>query len=180
MVAPGLHDAMASDLPPDLEASIKRLQRVSRARLIRKRVLDTIFHGAIVTFTGALLGQAIDREPPVSVVTTIATPVVPAGGKLAVRMQADRHRVCQSKAVFEMFDGEGRMTVAELPWADARGLVGLDKPFERTFTVPRDATPGDGRLRVERSYRCAGNVFHQLWPIADVTLDLPFTIVPVP
>ena len=179
-VAPGLHDAMAADLPPDLAASIERLRRVSRARLIRKRVVDTVFYGTIVVAMGAVLGQAIDRDLPVDVATTIASPSVPAGGKLVVRMRADRHRVCQSRAVFEIFDGEGRMTVAELPWADARGPLGLDKPFERTFTLPRDAEPGEGRLRIERSYRCPGNIFHQIWPIVDVVDDIPFTVAPAP
>ncbi len=180
VIAPGLRDAMSADLPPDLEASIERFRRASRAKLIRKRTFDVIFYGAIVVFMGVVIGQAIDRDPPVSVVTSIATPIVPAGGKLAVRMQADRHRVCQSRAVFEIFDGEGRMTVAELPWADARGPIGLDKSFVRTFTVPREAAPGDGWLRIVRSYRCAGNVFHQFWPITDSPPDLPFTIVPAP
>ena len=180
-LGPQLHAIMASEMPSDLAASIERLRVQSNGQRLRKRLrdgLNGLFYLALVLFGGWVIGQAIDRTPPVSSRVVIRTPDVRPGGKLAMGVDVTRHRVCRSKVTFRLYDGESRLTVVEMPWADAAGRLGPDKPFIREITLPPDATPGDATLRIERSYRCPNNFFHEIWPITDVGPDMPFKIVP--
>ena len=179
-LGPHFHHVLASEMPADLGASIERLRRDTLARRWRKRAVDAVFYGALVLFAGWVIAQALDRTPPVSAKVEIITPEVAPGGKLLMRVEADRHRVCQSRIAFRIYDGESKLTVVETPWSDAAGRVGVDKPFVRPITLPRDATPGDAALRIERSYRCPNNFFHERWPITDVSPDLPFKIGATP
>ena len=172
---------MASDMPHELAASIERLRLQSRGQSLRKRLLgglNGLFYLVLVLFGGWVIGQAIDRTPPVSSRIVIKTPAVVPGGRLAMGVEVTRHRICRSKVTFRLYDGESRLTVVEMPWADAAGRVGPDKPFVREITLPPDAIPGDAAVRIERSYKCPNNFFHEIWPITDVGADMPFTIVP--
>lgn len=169
---------MASEMPADLGASIERLRRQTSLRRLRRRAFDTVFYGAIVLFAGWVFGQALDRTPPLTANVEIVTPLVKPGGKLAMRVEIVRHRICQSKITFRIYDGESKLTIVEMPWAEAAGGIGVDRPFVRQITLPKEATAGDAAVRIERAYRCPNNFFHQRWPITDTSPDLLFKIAP--
>ena len=154
-----------------------------RRSLFRRKIVSglltilSVFSRLMLVGIGAwLIAQAIDRDSPVDAKVFLAKPSVVAGSDLKVDVQLYRKRICRAKATWMVFDGRDVLSsIIEGQWLDAPGGVGNDS-FSRKIGVPENAAPGTGRLRLERSYKCTNNVFHDRYPISVVEPDMPFTI----
>ncbi len=179
---------MGSLFPPppidDYPEHMRKQVAVLRVKLRRRRaislVLSVISYLAMASaavVTALTLALATDRASPVKVAVVILTPQVIPGHQLRMQVLIDRKRMCRSRITFRIFDGDATLkTLVETPWSDAAGPTGIDIPFVRTLTLPVDAAPGVGRLRIERSYQCPMNPFHKVWPITEVEPDKTFDI----
>ena len=188
-----LHDLLTDELPPDLQASIGRLRNETerriaaeeakaRRRSIRKSVSDAIFYAVVVAFGAWIVSMVADRAPPTDTKVEIITPQVRPGEDLKMRVEPNRHRLCEAKIIFRVYDKDGNIisTAETRDWAMPVGGLGFDKPFIRPVRISSDAVPSlhvnDARMRIERKYRCPFNLVHFVWPITEVTPDMPFTI----
>ena len=190
-----LHDLLADELPADLQASIARLRietdrrraaekANARRRSFRKSMSDGLFYAVVVAFGAWIVSMVADRAPPTETKVEIITPQVRPGEDLKMRVEPNRHRLCEAKIIFRVYDKDGNIisTAETRDWAMPVGGLGFDKPFIRPIRISSDAVPSlhvnDARMRIERKYRCPFNLVHFVWPITEVTPDMPFTIQP--
>ena len=114
-----LHDLLTDELPPDLQASIGRLRNETerriaaeeakaRRRSIRKSVSDAIFYAVVVAFGAWIVSMVADRAPPTETKVEIITPQVRPGEDLKMRVEPNRHRLCEAKIIFRVYDKDGK------------------------------------------------------------------------
>ena len=139
----------------------------------------TLVAMALVVLTWGAI-QVEDRAVPVEPRTPVLlTASVPPGGKIKVRFELTRRRVCAVDTSAMVFDGADEPHALVTEHRDAGGLIGPDH-FTRAFPVPSGAAPGPARLRVVWSYVCPGNYAQVLSPIPLVFPDMTFTIARPP
>lgn len=173
------------DFPEHLKAPIRSFHRAYRFHLV-KALGNLVFYGLALGFLGWIFSQVIDRDVPMITHMKLVNPparegglpAVKAGADLLMGIQVDRHRSCEADITFYVYDGQSKETRVVLPHVDAKGFIGLDKPFIRPLTIPFDAAPGESRIRVVRAYQCPGNFVHEHYPVIDVTPDFAFEILP--
>lgn len=142
------------------------------------RVASITYWLAIVGALGWMLSQALDRDPPVEILSReLLTERVAVGDPVKVRYNVRRDRSCRTETTWIFFDGQGEYRRFGPVAIEAGGPVGPDS-FTKSWTVPGNAAPGAGRLRVLTSWECPTNLLHPLYPITRVSPDIHFEILP--
>ena len=133
---------------------------------------------AMVLALGWLFAMAIDREPPIEVLSReLLTETVYAGDPVKVRFNIRRNKICRTEVTWIFFDGLGEYRRFGPVAIEANGPMGPDQ-FTRSWTVPANAAPGAARLRLVTAWECPPNLLHPLYPVTRVAPDLHFEIVP--
>lgn len=142
------------------------------------RVASIAYWIAIVLALGWLFAMAIDREPPIEILSReLLTDAVHPGEAIKVRFNVRRDRICRTETTWIFFDGNGEYRRFGPVAIEAGGPVGPDQ-FTRSWTVPANAAPGAARLRLVSSWECPPNLLHPLYPVTRVSPDLHFEILP--
>lgn len=160
-------------------------QAIDIAWGVRSRIL-VAYHAAIIAMVVGVLSafaaigwQALDRSMPVrDVEQRLLTPVVARGGRVGVRYDLWRDRVCAVDVNAAIIDGAGELRPLVTLHRDVAGPPGHDG-FARSWQVPPEAAPGRAKLRVGWAYACPGNYLQALSPIPLALPDLTFTIAPL-
>ena len=187
--------------PEHMQRSVLDMRRATRRRKVARRIIAITFYACLASLlliAAWFVAQVTDRDVPTTTTLALVNPplteaqaarlnvpderrglaAVRPAGQLLMRVQAVRRRTCEVDITFYVYDGDGQETRVVLPHMDAKGKPGVDPPFVRPVTIPADAKPGVGRLRVVRAYQCPGNFVHEHYPVIDVSPDYPFAILP--
>lgn len=169
--------------PEPMRWHVEAIRRAARIRRIVDAVVGAVFYLCLLcvaAFMAWILAQAADRAPPTHVEDHIVTPRVAAGSTLVDRITVtEKHRSCELKIRWFIFDGNREIHIFELPALPASGLKIADRPFLRSFLIPAWAAPGPSTVRFERSYACPGNYLHKwFYPIVVTSPDYDFEILP--
>uniref|UniRef100_A0A9E8A184 Uncharacterized protein n=1 Tax=Bosea sp. NBC_00436 TaxID=2969620 RepID=A0A9E8A184_9HYPH len=142
------------------------------------RVASIAYWVAMVLALGWLVAQALDREPPVEVLSReLLTEKIAAGDSVKVRFHVRRDRTCRTESTWIFFDGQGEYRRFGPVGIEASGPLGPDT-FVRSWTVPANAAPGAARLRLVTAWECPTNLLHPLYPVTRVAPDIDFEILP--
>lgn len=140
---------------------------------MRRFLLACLFSAAAIgSTTGGYWVQ--DRDLPVQVeFKEIVGPTRP-GGKLRVRWQVYRDRLCATTKQEIIIDmGNSRWVLPAQFSPQPLGGLGFDAFISQT-DLPPDIPPGDASLRVVLSYVC--NPLHMAWPVVNRLPPIRFRI----
>ncbi len=148
----------------------------TRRMALLMRLVNVAYWVGVLSALGWLVGQGLDRSPPVTVVaTTLLTPAVRSGEPVRIRYAFTRHRTCETDTSWLVFDGAQEVTRFGPVHASASGMPG-DETLVRSWSTPAGMAPGQGRLRLVTAFACPGNYLHAIYPVTVVQPDVPFTI----
>ena len=83
----------------------------TRRMALLMRLVNIAYWVAVLSALGWLVGQGLDRDPPVTVVaTTLLTPAVRSGEPVRIRYAFIRHRTCETDTAWLVFDGAQEVT----------------------------------------------------------------------
>lgn len=148
----------------------------SRRVTLLMRVVNLAYWMAVLAALAWLFGQAIDRNPPVTVRSaTLLTPALQAGDPVRVRYDFTRTRTCATDVSWSIYDGAQEVTRFGPIHSEANGRP-ADETTVRGWSTPVNAAAGQGRLRVIYAYQCPGNYLHTIYPVTLILPDVMFTI----
>lgn len=140
------------------------------------RVLNAVYYLAMLVALGWLASMAMDRTPPVRVVSReVVSPVVRPGGELLVRTKRIRDRQCELVRRYVVYDATGKRHEYWPEPADAFGHLGPDDDVT-AIPVPFDAAPGRARSVAIFAWDCNPLQRALGWSITWVAPTLEFEI----
>lgn len=135
--------------------------------------VQVIFLLVIGAVTMQVSSWAMDRSPPVTIISSKADGYAMPGGTLLIRYTVERHRSCQLKVDRAIITSElTRIELQDSDWAAAPGPMGKDI-YKSEVIIPSRVPPGPSVYRVILQYRC--NPLQVLYPII-VRTETPFVV----
>lgn len=165
------------DCGPSVDGTIRRgvakiLAYIHWTQPMMWRVATFAFTGSVFGLLGFWAGE---RTPPVDVLdATVLTPVVRPGEDLRIKYTVFRRASCRTKFQRTYRDSENaRYTLEDIDIWYSPAPLGHDE-YVSLVPISSRAQPGAASFRAITVYIC--NPIHNIWPITQVSAQVPFRI----